>query len=242
MGYKDEMDVKYHLTSHWQPLKDEFAIHPKFASKASASPTKRKILWLLPDCELNIEDPLASLVSPLLEFVKRLQTFYPVDIRFEKACHWHESNSTSILSNHEDANDYRYFLAVEEIICSQFITQRIDLDGIPLIFTSDPSTYQDLIPKWKPIINIAEFKKGPQELANYLKKLDTIRSHFPAAETSGYFQPPISFKERLCMACQISDSVPDSLEVPRKSKQELEQMWHSTDCKHQESLWKYIIE
>ena len=133
-----------------------------YVSYNRAKGKSRLVAWMTSDC---------TNANKRSEYVKLLQRYVPVDIYGEcgnftclpkvgKECHRHLSKT------------YKFYLAFESSLCSDFITQNIwsllDGDIVPIVLGG--AGYEKYLPKHS-YINVKYFS-SPEKLATYLKLLD----------------------------------------------------------------------
>jgi len=129
----------------------------------AANKTK-KVAWFVSNCGAK---------NGRLEYARNLSNFIDVDIYGScgtKRCPRSSEECTKMLDT-----DYKFYLAFENSNCKDYITEKFYVNGLehnvlPIVMGARKEDYEKSSP-FKSFIHVDDFS-GPDELAEYLKKLD----------------------------------------------------------------------
>lgn len=164
-----------------------------------------------------------------LDYIQELKRFIKVDIYGK--CGNHQCGSDIEKCKADISRDYKFYLAFENSICNDYITEKffytIKYDIIPVV--RGGNGYDNYVPK-SAYINAFDFK-SPRKLAQYLTYLDSNKTAY-----NEYFKwkKYVKFGKRydyLCDMC-IHLHLEDYIGIEKKTIDNLEDHWSlQRDCK-----------
>ena len=123
----------------------------------------KSVAWVVSNCDTE---------NQRMEYAKELAKYIHVDIY--GSCGTHSCSQDDCFKFL--AKDYRFYLSFENSNCKDYITEKFFRNGltydiIPIVMGARPEDYERIAP-YNSYIHVEDFEEGPQELAEYLKKLE----------------------------------------------------------------------
>ncbi|XP_055335097.1 glycoprotein 3-alpha-L-fucosyltransferase A-like [Paramacrobiotus metropolitanus] len=139
---------------------------PQKINYAGRKTGKGKVAWFVSNCNAK---------NNRLDYARQLAKYISVDIYGScgnKKCSRFQKNCEEMLQT-----DYKFYLAFENSNCRWYITEKFWINAlgsniVPIVMGAPLKDYQLLAP-YKSFIHVDQFPNGPQELAEYLHKLDS---------------------------------------------------------------------